>query len=75
MVDCSKNCSRKDYTPHCLRHGFGSVLIKNGVDIKIVSELLGHSDVAVTYNTYIGVTEDDKSDVIKNVFNAKKEEK
>lgn len=61
-------CSRKDYTPHCLRHGYGSVLIQNGVDIKIVSELLGHSDVAFTYNTYIGTTQEDKMKAIKSVF-------
>lgn len=64
----NSKCSRKDYTPHCLRHGFGSVLIQNGVDIKIVSELLGHSDVAFTYNTYIGTTQKDKENALRSVF-------
>lgn len=59
MLKNSK-CDRKDYTPHCLRHGYGSVLISKGVDIKIVSELLGHSDVAFTYNVYIGILNEDK---------------
>ena len=57
-----------NYTPHSLRHGYGSMLISNGVDIKIVSELLGHSDVAFTYNVYIGVYDKDTIDAIKNVF-------
>ena len=68
----NSNCSRTDYTPHCLRHGFGSLLIKNGVDIKIVSELLGHSDVAFTYNTYIGIEKEDKSSALNKVFGQKK---
>jgi len=29
------------------------MLFKNGIDVKTVSALLGHSDVSVTYNTYI----------------------
>ena len=61
----NSNCRRKDYTPHCLRHGYGSVLISKGVDIKIVSELLGHSDIAFTYNTYIGTLREDKINAVK----------
>ena len=57
-------CSRKDYTPHSLRHGYGSILISKGADIKLVSELLGHSDVTFTYNVYIGVFKEDKEKAI-----------
>jgi len=67
------NCFCKEYTPHSLRHGYGSVLISNGVDIKIVSELLGHSDVAFTYNVYIGILKEDKINAVKSVFNLKDE--
>lgn len=66
--DCA-DCVCKEYTPHSLRHGYRSILISNGVDIKIVSELLGHSDVAFTYNVYIGILKKDKINAIKNVFN------
>jgi len=38
---------------HTLRHTFASQLFKNNVDIKTISILLGHADVAITYNTYI----------------------
>lgn len=69
------NCYCKNYTPHSLRHGYGSVLISKGVDIKIVSELLGHSDVAFTYNVYIGILKEDKINAVKNVFNQCNEEK
>lgn len=34
------NCSVSECTVHALRHTFGSLLIKKGVDIKVVSEIL-----------------------------------
>ncbi len=40
-------------TIHALRHTFASNLIKAGVDIKIVSQLLGHSSIKITYDTYV----------------------
>ena len=40
---------------HSIRHSFGSYLILQGADIKVVSELLGHKDVSVTYNTYVHI--------------------
>lgn len=64
----NSKCSRKDYTPHSLRHGFASILIQQKVDIKTVSKLLGHSDVAFTYNTYVGVSQEDKQKAV-NVLN------
>lgn len=45
---------------HSLRHTFASMLFKRGVDVKTVSEILGHSDVSVTYNIYIHVIEEQK---------------
>lgn len=45
---------------HALRHTFATRLFKAGVDVKIVSELLGHSDITITYNTYIHVIDDQK---------------
>lgn len=46
---------------HTLRHTFASLLLEKGVDIKIVSEILGHSSVTFTYNTYIHLTPEQKS--------------
>ena len=40
---------------HILRHSFGSKLIRNGVDVTIVSKLMGHSNITITYNKYIHV--------------------
>jgi integrase len=40
-------------TVHALRHTFATNLIKQGTDIKVVSQLLGHSSVRITYDTYV----------------------
>ena len=38
---------------HVFRHTFATNCYNRGCDVKILSKLLGHADVAVTYNTYI----------------------
>lgn len=38
---------------HALRHSFATRCIEYGVDIKSLSEILGHSNVSITLNTYV----------------------
>ncbi len=38
---------------HTLRHTFASLMIRRGVDIKVVSQYMGHSSTAFTYDTYV----------------------
>lgn len=35
-------------TPHCLRHWYASTMLANGVDIRVVQELLRHKSLATT---------------------------
>lgn len=38
----------KDITPHTIRHSFAVHMLEEGVELKTVQELLGHTDVAST---------------------------
>lgn len=50
-------------TFHSLRHYFASVLISNGVSVKAVQSILGHSSAMVTLDTYAHLfdSEEDKA--------------
>lgn len=47
----------KHCNPHALRHTFGSMLYEQGVKLKTISKLLGHSSITTTANIYIGLTQ------------------
>lgn len=55
------------YGVHSLRHTFASMLFRKGVDVKTVSELLGHSDTGVTYNIYIHLIQEQKVKAIESL--------
>ena len=52
---------------HSLRHTFASMLFENGCNSKIISELLGHSSVRFTENTYIHVINKQKAKAINDL--------
>lgn len=52
---------------HGLRHTFASTLLRKGVDIAVVSKLLGHKDIAITYKTYIHIIEQQKRAAMNSI--------
>ena len=60
-------CGRAGIDPvgvHSLRHTFASKLFRKGADVKTVSELLGHANTKITYNTYIHIMPEQKKSAI-----------
>lgn len=47
-------------TMHTLRHTYATRCFEAGVDIKAISEQLGHKNVKTTYNIYVHLLEDTK---------------
>ena len=50
----------KEIGVHALRHTFATRLYEKGVDVKVISELLGHSSVDITYKIYVHIFEKTK---------------
>ncbi len=50
----------KEYNFHVLRHTFATRALLNGIDIKTLSEILGHSNVKITLDRYVHITNEDK---------------
>ncbi len=55
-----KEADVDDRNFHILRHTFATNCIENGMDVKALSEILGHSDVKITLNRYVHPTMESK---------------
>ena len=52
---------------HCLRHSYATRCVERGVDVKSVSELLGHADVRTTLRLYVHSSMDYKRRAVEGI--------
>lgn len=57
----------EDITTHSLRHTYGTRCIESGMAPVVVQRLMGHTDIAVTLNTYTSVFDEFKQKEIDKV--------
>ena len=62
-----KELHLSDVSFHSLRHLFATNCIKIGVDVKSLSEILGHSSVEITLNRYVHSSMERKAEYMKSV--------
>ena len=63
-----KNAGIEKRIINALRHTFAMTCIKKNVDVKTLSEMLGHSNSTVTIRMYYGVRKKDKREIIENLY-------
>ena len=60
------------FTPHCFRHTFATRWLEAGVPIKTVSAMLGHSQLQLTTDLYMHITQDSLFKGLEIFENARK---
>lgn len=71
LYDSLKDMLKTEHLENCgilfhkLRHNYATDLLSAGVDISVVSKLLGHKDIKTTANTYTKVELEPKIEAIK----------
>lgn len=61
-------CGIAKFNFHALRHTFATRCVEAGVDVKTLSEILGHSNVSITLNTYVHPSMDNKRIQIEKLY-------
>ena len=61
-----KKCNITHKKFHSIRHTYASMLLKNGVDIQTVAELMGHSTISIT-QIYLHSTSHQKQDAVNKL--------
>ena len=63
-----EECNIRPINFHGLRHTFATRCVEAGVDIKSLSEILGHGNVSVTLNTYVHSSMEAKRNQLEKLF-------
>lgn len=68
----NKNCDNTmellpHISPHTFRHTYCTRLCENDINIKVIQNIMGHTDIKTTMDIYTHVTESRKADELKKV--------
>ena len=63
-----KKCEIRNLNFHALRHTFATRAREAGIDIKVLSEILGHSSYHITQETYVHISVDFKRESIDSLI-------
>lgn len=63
-----EECNVEKINYHTLRHTFATRCIEAGVDVKSLSEILGHGNVSVTLNTYVHSSMEMKRNQLEKLY-------
>lgn len=55
------------FSCHSLRHTFATRMCEYGVNIKVIQNVMGHTDISTTMNIYIDATKDMKDKAFQNL--------
>lgn len=56
-----------NFSNHSLRHTFTTRMVESGINLKVMQEILGHSDISTTMNIYAEATQDLKEKEMKKL--------
>lgn len=57
----------RDFSVHSLRHTFCTRFCENETNLKVIQEIMGHSDISTTMNIYAEATNDKKQEVFSQL--------
>lgn len=63
---CDK-AGMRHFSMHALRHTFATRCIESGMRPKTLQTILGHSNIGVTMNLYVHVTDDERAKEVHNI--------
>lgn len=55
LKDVAESIGITDFHPHCLRHTYASLAVKNGVPLPYLSDILGHESTSFTAKVYVSL--------------------
>lgn len=68
FAEILKSCGIAHFKFHMLRHHFASLCVRQGFDLKSLSEILGHANTQITMNLYVHSSMPHKRLLMNRVF-------